>query len=82
MNNMEEHDFNWTTTFKTSKSTMTHHFNHRVKMVVDFRNGFIKKVIDEKEVEQIGFDKCYSLTDYNDYQHKVAQEAGQYRKEE
>lgn len=78
---MEQQNFNWTTTFDDNGKTMTHHFNERVKIVTDFRNGFISKIVDEKEVERIGFDRCYSLADYANYQQQVASEAEQYGKE-
>ncbi|MFV0539565.1 MAG: hypothetical protein ACK5M3_19690 [Dysgonomonas sp.] len=69
---MEEQNFNWTTSFNTAGRTMTHDFNSRVKMVVDFQYGFITRHIDDKEVDRIGFDKCFSLSDYTQYQEETA----------
>lgn len=66
------------TNFDTSGKKMIQDFSKRVRLIVDFGLGFIIRYIDGKEEERIGFEKCYTLLDFINYQEETLKVAQSY----
>ncbi|MDR3246717.1 MAG: hypothetical protein LBT50_09835 [Prevotellaceae bacterium] len=75
---MEAKNFNWDTTFDTSKKTMTHTFSDRVKVIADFKFGVIITLRDGRPVDKFSFKKKeMPIGDYKAFLTGIADHAEQ-----
>jgi len=55
--NADSKDYTWKTTFETVENTMTHVFNDRVKVILNFELGIVITIRDGEPIDKFKCDE-------------------------